>query len=143
MSRRRLPARIATASGGLILVAAALALVLAVGAASASVSRGPTVLRPGAIPNAGGSMKKVIVLLRDKPAGLGARSTARAAKVRAEVGPLARTLRSRGAKHVASGKAFPFVVASVSSAQENALKQNSTVKAVFPDSVIPDRKSVV
>jgi len=82
-------------------------------------------------------MKKVIVLLRNKQAGLGARSTARSTSVKAEVGPLARTLRSHGATHVTSGHAFPFVVASVSSAQKTALERNSAVKAVFPDSVIP------
>ncbi len=95
------------------------------------------------MPFAGGSTKKVVVLLRDKPAGLGARSTARSRLVRTEVGPLARTLRSHGAKHVASGNALPFVVASVSSAQEKALKQNAAVKAVFPDSLIPAPKSQI
>ena len=95
------------------------------------------------MPFAGGSTKKVVVLLRDKPAGLGARSTARSRLVRTEVGPLTRTLRSHGAKHVASGSALPFVVASVSSAQEQALKQNAAVRAVFPDSLIPAPKSQI
>ena len=89
------------------------------------------------MPFAAGSMTKVIVLLRDKPAGLAARSTARSKLVKTEVRPLAKTLRLHGAQHVASGHAVPFVVASVSSAQEAALKQNSAVKAVLPDSVIP------
>jgi hypothetical protein len=89
------------------------------------------------MPFAAGSMKKVIVLLRDKPAGLAARSKTRSTLVKAEVAPLAQKLRLHGATHVASGRAVPFVVASVSSAQETALKQNSAVKAVFPDSVIP------
>ena len=82
-------------------------------------------------------MKKVIVLLRDKPAGLPARSNARSTAVRAEVGPIARVLRAQGARHVTAGTAFPFVIASVNAVQEAALKQNSAVKAVFPDSVIP------
>jgi hypothetical protein len=135
MSRRTIAARVAAASGALLLIAAALGMVLAVGAASASVSAGPTFTHLGVIPNASGSMKKVIVLLRNKPASLGAAT--RAAKLRAEVRPLAQTLRSHGAKNVASGTAVPYVVASVSSAQEAALKHSSNVKAVFPDSVIP------
>ena len=130
MLRRRLFAR-ATARG-FLLIAVTVGMVLAAGAASASIPAAR-----GAMPFAGGSTKKVIVLLRDKPAGLAARSTARSKLVKAEVAPLAQKLRSHGATHVASGRALPFVVASVSSAQEAALKQNSAVKAVFPDSVIP------
>ncbi len=95
---------------------------------------------PTGMPFASGSTKKVVVLLTDKPAGLGARSTTRSRIVKAEVGPLARTLRSHGATHVTSGTKLPFVVASVSSAQEQALKQNAAVKAVFPDAVIPRRR---
>jgi Subtilase family len=133
MLRRRLLARI-TATRGLLLVGATIGMVLVAGAASASV---PSGLQTHGMPFAGGSTKKVIVLLRDKAAGLGARSTARSRVVKAQVGPLARTLRSHGATHVASGRAVPFVVASVSSAQRAALERNSAVKAVFPDAVIP------
>jgi hypothetical protein len=89
------------------------------------------------MPFASGSTNKVIVLFKDKAAGLGARSAARSRIVKAEVGPLAQRLRSHGAKHVTSGTALPIVVASVSSAQEAALKQSSAIRAVFPDSVIP------
>ncbi|HYB54448.1 MAG TPA: S8 family serine peptidase, partial [Thermoanaerobaculia bacterium] len=134
MLRRKLLARV-SAARGLLLIAVTLGMVLAAGAASASVGSGPRT--HGAMPFAGGSMKKVIVLLRDKAAGLPAHSAKRADLVKAEVGPLAQTLRSHGATHVSSGSAFPFVVASVNSAQEKALQQNSAVKAVFPDSVIP------
>jgi hypothetical protein len=107
-----------------LLVASLIALGLTVGAASASVPAGP-------------SMTKVIVLLRDRSAGLAGQSTARARAVRAEVGPLARSLRSHGAKHLTSGTTLPFVVASVSSAQKQALQSNPAVQAVFPDEVIP------
>jgi Subtilase family len=135
MLRRRLLAR-AAAARGLLLVTVTIGMVLAAGAASAAIGSGPST--HGAMPFASGSTKKVIVLLRDKAAGLGARSTARSSVVRAEVRPLAQSLRAHGATHVSSGNAFPFVVASVSSAQEKALQQNSAVKAVFPDSVIPE-----
>jgi len=109
-------------------------MVLVAGAASASV---PSGLQTHGMPFAGGSTKKVIVLLRDKAAGLGARSAARSRVIKAQVGPLARTLRSHGATHVSSGRGVPFVVASVSSAQRAALERNSSVRAVFPDAVIP------
>ncbi|HKD93277.1 MAG TPA: hypothetical protein VKB43_01040, partial [Gaiellaceae bacterium] len=130
--RVRLPARLVAGSSALFLIAVLVGLALTVGAASGSVA--PV---HGTMPFAGGSAKKVIVLLRDKPAGLAARSTARSKLVKAEVAPLAQTLRSHGATHVAAGRAFPFVVASVSSAQEAALRQNPAVKAVLPDAVIP------
>lgn len=110
---------------------------LTAGVASASVSPGPARTVSGAIPAAGGTLKKVIVLLRDKPAGLPARSAERARIVRAEERPLAQALRSQGARHVTSGTAIPFVIASVSSAQEKALKRDSAVRAVFPNVVIP------
>ncbi len=133
MLRMRLPVRM-TAARGLLLVAVAIGLVLVSGAASASVAPG---LRAHGMPFAGGSTTKVIVLLRGKAAGLGARSIARSGVIRAEVRPLAQTLRSHGARNVSSGRALPFVIASVTAAQEAALKQNPAVKAVFPDSVIP------
>ncbi len=82
-------------------------------------------------------MKKVIVLLHDRSAGLAARSPARTRVVRAEVGPLAQALRSHGANHLTSGTTLPFVLASVSSAQKKALESNPTVQGVFPDAVIP------
>jgi hypothetical protein len=78
-------------------------------------------------------MQKVIVLLKSKPASTSGRS----AKLKAEVSSLASTLRTRGATHLTSGSAVPYVIASVSSAQEAALKQNSNVKAVLPDAIIP------
>lgn len=130
--RVRLPARLVAGSSGLFLIAVLVGLVLAVGAASGSV-----VPARGTMPFAAGATKKVVVLLRDKPAGLAARSAARAKLVKTEVTPLAQALRSHGATHVTSGRAFPFLVASVSSAQEAALQHNSAVRAVFPDAVIP------
>lgn len=136
MLRRRLLARI-TATRGLLLVGATIGMVLVAGAASASV---PSGLQTHGMPFASGSTKKVIVLLRDKAAGLGARSAARSRVIKAQVGPLARTLRTHGATHVTSGRGVPFVVASVSSAQRAALERNSSVRAVFPDVVIPAPK---
>ena len=133
MLRRRLLARI-TATRGLLLVGATIGMVLVAGAASASV---PSGLQTHGMPFAAGPTKKVIVLLRDKAAGLGARSAARSRLIKSQVGPLAQTLRSHGATRVASGHAVPFLVASVSSAQRAALEQNSSVRAVFPDAVIP------
>jgi hypothetical protein len=118
--------RTAAVSSGLLLVAASIGIASTVSAASASVS-----------PNAGGPMTKVIVLLRDRSAGLAAQSPARAEVVRAEVRPLARALRSHGARHLISGTTLPIVVASVSSAQRDALEANPVVQAVFPDAVIP------
>lgn len=134
MLRRKLLAR-ASGARGLLLVAVTVGMVLGAGVASASLNYSP---KTHGMPFAAGSMKKVIVLLRDKPAGLAARSKGRSKLVKAEVAPLAQKLRLHGATHVASGRAFPFVVASVSSAQEAALKQNSAVKDVFPDAVIPN-----
>ena len=133
MLGRRLLARV-TATRGFLLVGATIGMVLVAGAASASV---PSGLQTHGMPFAAGSTKKVIVLLRDKAAGLGARSAARSRVIKSQVGPLAQTLRSHGATHVASGHAVPFLVASVSSAQRAALEQNSSVRAVFPDAVIP------
>jgi hypothetical protein len=130
MLRRRLLSR-GIAVRGLLLVALTVGLVLGAGAASASP-------RVHGIPFASGSTKTVVVLLKDKAAGLGARTTARANIVRSEVGPLADKLRSRGATHVTSGTKLPFVVASVTSAQEQALKQSAAVKAVFPNAVITE-----
>jgi hypothetical protein len=134
---KKVARRTAAMSSGLLLVAAVIGLVLTVGAASASVSAGPTVAVDGTIPQASGAMKKVIVLLRDRSAGLAAKSPARAKVVRAEVGPVAQALRSHGAKHLTSGTTLPFVLASVSSAQKVALESNPAVQAVFPDVVIP------
>jgi len=138
MLRRELLARIT--ARGLLLVAATIGVVLAAGAASAST---PVARARGWLPFAGGSTKKVIVFLRDKPAGLPARSTTRSRIVKSEVGPLARLLRSHGAKPLALGRTVPFVVASVSSAQKNALKQSSAVRAVVPVGVIRAPKAAV
>ena len=135
MLRRRLLARLTTARA-FLLIAVAVGMVLAAGAASAAVSHGPA-KTAGGIPAAQGAMKKVIVLFRNKHTGLAARSAVRRDAVKAEVDPLAQSLRSHGAKHVSTGTVLPYVVASVSSAQEQALKQNSAVQGVFPDSVIP------
>ena len=73
-------------------------------------------------------MQKVIVLLRQRSGGV-------AGLMRA--GPLAQTLRAHGAKGVTTGSKLPFVVASVSKAQESALAASPAVRAVLPDAVIP------
>ena len=73
----------------------------------------------------------------EQHAGLAAQSTARIKAIKAEVGPLAKSLRTHGAKNMTAGTVLPFVVASVSSAQKTALEKNSAVQAVFPDEVIP------
>jgi hypothetical protein len=73
-------------------------------------------------------MQKVIVLLRPHSSGVPGLLRA---------GPLAQNLRARGAKSVATGKELPFVVASVSKAQESALAASPGVRAVLPDAVIP------
>ena len=125
--------RAAATLSGVLVVAVLIGTGSTAGAASAFVSTGSTTT----VPNAAGAMKKVIVLLRDRSAGLAAQSPARARVVRAEVEPLAQSLRSHGAKHLTSGKTLPFVVASVSSAQKKALESNPAVRAVFPDVVIP------
>jgi hypothetical protein len=138
MLKRKSARRAVTASSGLLLIAASIGMVLAVGSASASVPQ-PT----GAIPAASGKMTKVIVLLRDRAAGLAAKSPARAGAVHTEVAPIARALRAHGARHVTTGTTLPFVVASVSSAQEKALESKPSVQAVFPDAVIPAPKSAL
>jgi hypothetical protein len=118
--------RTAAVPRGLLLAVALVGTALTVTAAAASVSPGT-----GTVP-----LKKVIVLMRDHPAGLSGRSAVRARVVRAEVGPLAQALRSQGAKHLTTGKTLPFVLASVSSAQKAALEANPDVRAVVPDAVI-------
>ena len=123
--------RTAAVPRGLFLFAALVGMTLTVSAAAASVSSDP-----GTVPSANGPMKKVIVLMRDRSAGLGGRSAARARVVRAEVGPLAQALRAQGAKHLTAGKTLPFVLASVSSGQKAALESNPDVRAVLPDAVI-------
>ena len=143
MSRNGFARRTAAVSSGLLLVAALVGMALTVSAASASVSEGSSTAVGGAIPTATGAMKKVIVLLRDRSAGLPGQSPARARAVRAEVGPLAESLRSRGAKHLTSGRTLPFVVASVSSAQKTALESNPAVQAVLPDVVIPAPRAAI
>jgi hypothetical protein len=137
MLTRRLARRSATTWRGLLLLAVLIGMGLAVGAASATVpgSHGGAV--GGPIPDASGAMKKVIVFLRDRSAGMAARAPARARVVRAEVRPLAEALRSHGARHLVSGRTLPFLVASVSSAQEEALRSDPGVQGVFPDVVIP------
>jgi hypothetical protein len=102
-------------SGGLLVVTA-----LLLGAASAAAGTS----------TANGHLQKVIVFLHNRSAG-------HTARVHAEVAPLASSLRARGAEHVRTGTSLPFVSASVTSAQEQALKQNPAVQAVLPDVVIP------
>lgn len=110
--------------GGLLLIA-----VLLVGAASASAAAGSR-------PAASGQLQKVIVFLRSRSAG-------HASRVRAEVAPVAKALRARGAKHVSAGTALPFVTASVSSAQKQALEANPAVQAVLSDVAIPAPRPAV
>ncbi len=124
MSRSLFARSTATAFGGLLLVA-----ILVIGASAASA--GTAGLR-GA-PVASGHLQKVVVLLRDRSAG-------QAAKVHAEVAPIARSLRAHGAKRVRTGTTLPYVTASVTSAQADALKANSAVEAVLPDVKIPTPK---
>jgi len=105
-------------TGGALLwslpVGLTVALVLALGASSAAGG-----FRPDpTFPLARGHLTKVIVLLREK-------------------GHLAQTLRSHGARHVASGTRLPFVLASVSSAQRRVLASDAAVQVVVPDTVIP------
>lgn len=123
---RKAPVQRATrASRWLLLVAVPIAIVASIGAASAA--GGAFVPKP-AIPNAGGHMQKVIVLLRRRSGGVTGRARAK---------PLAQSLRAHGAKSVAAGRELPFVVASVSRAQESALAASPAVRAVIPDAVIP------
>jgi hypothetical protein len=103
--------------------------VLLVAAASASAAAGSTPASHGGVPAASGHLQKVIVFLRNRSAG-------HTGKVRAEVAPLANALRAHGAKHVSAGTALPFVTASVSSGQKQALEANSAVQAVLPDVAI-------
>ena len=118
------------------MLAALVVMGLAAAGASAKVSTGASSATVAGMPNASGALKNVIVLMRDRPAGLPARSSARARVVRDEVRPLAEALRSQGAKHLTAGKTLPFVLASVSSAQKAALEANPDVRAVLPDAVI-------
>jgi hypothetical protein len=138
----RFSRRSAIRSGSLVF-AALLVVGLAAAGASATVSTGASSATVAGIPNASGALKNVIVLMRDRPAGLGARSADRARVVRAEVGPLARALRSQGAKHLTAGKTLPFVLASVSSAQKAALEANPDVRAVLPDAVIQAPRAAI
>jgi Subtilase family len=124
MLKRFFTRRSATVGGGLLLIA-----VLLVAAASASAAAGWTPASHGGMPAASGHLQKVIVFLRSRSAG-------HPGKVRAEVAPLANALRAHGAKHVSAGIALPFVTASVSSGQTQALKVNSAVQAVLPDVAI-------
>jgi hypothetical protein len=126
--------RTAARSRWLLLVAVPLAIVVSVGAASAS---GGAFASKAAMPDASGHMQKVIILLRSKSAGLSAGTKARSAVVRATERPVTAALRSHGAKGIVGGTTLPFVAASVSSAQEKALGASPAVKAVLPDSVIP------
>jgi len=107
--------RVIRVSGGLFVVAA-----LLLGAASAAAGTS----------SANPHLQKVIVFLHNRSAG-------ETAKVRAEVAPLARSLRTRGAEHVRTGTSLPFVAAWVTSAQKQALTENPAVQAVLPDVVIP------
>ena len=112
-----------------LLVMVPIAIVVSIGAASAS---GGAFTATSAIPNASGHTQKVIVLLRQRARGMAGQEQA---------GPLAQTLRAHGAKRVAAGSKLPFVVASVSRAQETALAASPAVKAVLPDAVIPSSTS--
>ncbi len=136
MHRRSLSRTLAI--GGTWAVIAAAASIVAVLALSASSAAGATTAHAApTIPKASGRLTRVIVLLRDKPAGLAPRSVGRMRTLNAEQGPLAALLRSRGARNVRAGRSIPFIIASVSAAQRRALASNPLVAAVVPDSLIP------
>lgn len=90
-----------------------------------------------AIPSAAGPKSTVIVMLR-KTGGTAQRSSARIAAVRSDESPLADSLRQAGAKVESTGKSIPYVVASVTKAQQAALARSSLVRAVEPDVAIPN-----
>ncbi|MGO9911459.1 MAG: S8 family peptidase [Acidimicrobiales bacterium] len=118
--------------------AASMGIALGVPASSATVAApARTVVRTTEIPRAVGPTSRVIVMLRDRESGLGARSVARAHALRVEQVPLVQELRVAGAKSVIAGTALPFVIASVTAAQRAALAANPLVVAVAADSVIP------
>ena len=121
-------------------VVPAVGLAMAVPSASAGAAARGRAASPhaGAIPAAVGPRSKVIVLLRDHPAGLGARSAARALAVTKEQAPLAAALRAAGATDVVSGRSIPYLVASVTAPQRAAISRDPLVAAVEPDSVIPN-----
>ncbi|HTW13196.1 MAG TPA: hypothetical protein VME01_10660, partial [Solirubrobacteraceae bacterium] len=90
------------------------------------------------IPRASGRLSTVILMLRDKPAGLRARSEARTLSLRAEQNPLVALLRSHGARDIKVGHSLPFVIARVSAAQRRALAKNSLVAAIMTNTKIPN-----
>ena len=131
MSKRVFARRTAAVPRGLLLAAALIGMTLTVTAAAASVSPGSW-----GVPNASGALKNVIVLMRDRPAGLRHAPRLEPESCGTRSRPLAEALRTQGAKHLTAGKTLPFVLASVSSAQKAALEANPDVRAVLPDAVI-------
>src|SRR5271154_5717881 len=123
MSRRPLAAWIAT----VVMIGS----VLAFGGVSAAMGSGPATPRANAFPSAQGPLSNVIVFLRDQHGSLPAGQA------------LGRTLQAHGAQRVTVGTALPFVLASVTSAQEAALKANPGVQAVFADVSIPAPKLAI
>ncbi|HLX33087.1 MAG TPA: S8 family serine peptidase [Gaiellaceae bacterium] len=122
--------RIATRSGALSLVIVAIAI--AIGVASASGAAGKT----SNVSLASGNVNSVVILLKDHGAGLSAHSAARTTARRAQESRLVQQLLSSGASHIVTGKAIPFVTATISQAQEAVLKANPSVQAVFPNAQI-------
>ena len=86
----------------------------------------------------GTATHKVIVLLKDQPASAPLNSPAfatRQSKIAASQAPLAKHLR-KNSKNVRQYKLVNALSATVSTSEENALKADSSVAAVIPDSVI-------
>src|SRR5581483_3954722 len=133
MSKQSLLRRFGATTGWLSLAAVSVGIVIAVGAASAS---GASAHASGSIPVASGTMKTVVVVLRNTAGSAGPHSAVRQNALRTEEGPLAQALRTAGATHVTTGSAIPVITAKVSAAQQAALAANPAVRAVFPNQTI-------
>jgi len=132
MLRNKFGRRSGVTASQLTLAAAAVGIVVFLGAATASSAASHT----GVMPAAHGAMQRVVVLLRDTNASTSPRSAAHLNAIRTQLTPFIQKLHSAGATHITTGKAIPYFAASVSAAQQAALAANPAVKAVFPDEKI-------
>jgi len=122
--------------GSAIVVSAAIALPLTLSAGSAAGATGHShysKMRPA--PSS--RRTRVIILLRDRAAGLAPHSARRIRSLLGEQAPVSALLRSHGATKLRLGRSLPFIVATVSASQRKALASNPLVQLVVPDTTIP------
>lgn len=109
------------------LAAAAVGIVISLGAATASNAASHSL----ALPPAHGSMQRVVVMLRNTHTSARPLSAGHLNAIRNQVTPFVQSLRSAGATHITAGTVIPYFSATVSAAQRAALAKNPAVKAVF------------